>query len=235
MYMFCILGLLSAFQWFVLMNRFRKIFSDGMYAMVPGRIPSWLSAPFVHFGLSYNLICWVCVTWANSTLLRLSTTTSDMILNCVALDFITEMDNLVVPDSQYQAFEKFVCKNILQSLDEHDDSDESASSGFQFGWMSYCRSALYRTVTGIGVVSLVLNPVWPVFFTCMKVLITSGFHPCYNREEFLRILETSGSLWFDVFPACSSALACLFLGMDMRTYVTHVIVVPHNDHLSLLI
>mmetsp|Transcript_48797 Transcript_48797/g.114626 ORF Transcript_48797/g.114626 Transcript_48797/m.114626 type:complete len:362 (-) Transcript_48797:112-1197(-) len=105
------LGLLGSFEAMFFLVRYRSIVYSGMYRLdleKMNNIPDFVRPGPVIFGRVYNMLCYSTMCWSSLHLLYHAPNMLEMILNCVALDFMVEMDNMMVTSADYHKLQKHI-------------------------------------------------------------------------------------------------------------------------------
>eukprot|EP01084_Bolivina_argentea_P310866 537993_1 len=79
----------------------------GLYQYIPLKDydVKWLDHGWLYFGFVVNTVASVCAVWGSFFIIFYSQAAIDMVLNSVALFFLTELDDLLVNDEDYEEFE----------------------------------------------------------------------------------------------------------------------------------
>ena len=112
------LGIFGVLKATYMLMRYRQVVYGGLYRFNLhdfSELPHFISGVPLVFGRFYNMTCYSTMCWGSLYLLYRSTSTVDMILNCIALDFVVEIDNLLVTPTDYRNVAQVVCARPTQS------------------------------------------------------------------------------------------------------------------------
>ena len=87
-----------------------KVNTEGFYYLEIGKdyVPEWINHYWIVYGWVINFLLCAEIIFGSAYIVYVTDNILDIVLNSVALFFIADMDNMVVPAKDYRMIEKFI-------------------------------------------------------------------------------------------------------------------------------
>ena len=218
-----LVGLIGVFASIYMHQKFYFLADSGMYSVnmrTLENLPECISGPTLLCGRIYNMFLYAGLCIANMYMLFKTHHVANMFLNCVALEFVVDIDNNLVSSQDYEQIAEYIRENkqTLETPEKELATQSTASARFSIvveDWLPSYTGTIVNTLptAAVAQIPLPLNE-------CIaddsgadadSEMAIRRRHRLYFCAMFFTCVEYSFQLL--IWVICVPAVVCLLVGM----------------------